>query len=259
MKSCIAVLTRGYIKTNRYKNLIKRNRHIGRNLKDKSIDILFFHEGNITEEQQIFIKGHTPNLNIKFIDISPIAFNPGKKNIPAKIIPQWVYLNLGYRHMCSFWFVNFFEAVKEYDKMLRIDEDCFINSSIDEIFSHLDKYTFITGLVDSDSDFVTEGLNKFSLDFLDKYKEDYFFTSNGSKKPGGPYTNVIGFALEKIRNNDLFQKYRIAVDESNMIYERRWGDLPLWGEVIYYIFGVDSMKVDSSIKYFHGSHEVLVN
>jgi len=44
-----------------------------------------------------------------------------------------------------------------------------------------------------------------------------------------------------------------------MIYERRWGDLPLWGEVIYYIFGEETMKVDNNIMYYHGSHFSKIN
>jgi hypothetical protein len=53
--------------------LIKRNRHIARKLKDKTIDILIFHEGNILKEHQAHIKAETPELALKFIDISPIA------------------------------------------------------------------------------------------------------------------------------------------------------------------------------------------
>ena len=56
MSKCIAVLTRGYPTISEYDQLIKRNIHISKNLNDKSLDILIFHEGNITEEHQIYIK-----------------------------------------------------------------------------------------------------------------------------------------------------------------------------------------------------------
>jgi hypothetical protein len=55
MSKCIAVLTRGYNNMNQYEDLINRNIHISDNLVDKSIDILIFHEGNISKEHQIFI------------------------------------------------------------------------------------------------------------------------------------------------------------------------------------------------------------
>jgi hypothetical protein len=59
--------------------------------------------------------------------------------------------------------------------------------------------------------------------------------------------------------NEQYVKVFFDVDKSKYIYERRWGDLPLWGEVIYYIFGKDTMLIDKNIKYFHGSHNAQVN
>ena len=44
-----------------------------------------------------------------------------------------------------------------------------------------------------------------------------------------------------------------------MIYKRRWGDLPLWGEVIFYIFGNESLYINSKLKYYHESHKLNVN
>ena len=257
MKSCIAVLTRGYDDINQYQNLIRRNKHIVYHLENKSIDILIFHEGNIKEDHQSFIKNETRELNIKFIDISNIAFQSEKKTIPFETSDK--YGGLGYRHMCTFWFINFFDAVKEYDKMIRIDEDCYIDTNIDRIFSQLDDHIFVCGRLSRDEDFVTEGLNTFSLNFMNKYKDVYQFKNTNTKEPGGPYTNVMGYALNKIRDNKILNLYINEIDISNMIYKRRWGDLPLWGEVVYYIFGMDAMKIDTNIRYFHGSHNSYIN
>jgi hypothetical protein len=256
MKSCIAVLTRGYSDIHSYSMLIKRNKHIVNNLDDKSIDILIFHEGNINEAHQEYIQNETPELIIKFIDISNIAFKPEKKDIAFEEAHSF---GLGYRHMCSFWFVNFWNAVKEYDKLLRIDEDCYINFNIDNILLNLNNLLFIVGKRDDDGYFVTKGLNSFSIEFMKRNNKNFTFKKNNTKEPGGPYTNVIGLSLNRIRENDIFQKYMTEVDASNMIYKRRWGDLPLWGEVIYYIFGSETIKIDKTIKYFHGSHNAQVN
>jgi hypothetical protein len=257
MKSCIAVLTRGYDDISKYCMLIKRNNHIAKNLDNKSTDILIFHEGDIQEKHQGYIQNETPGLKIQFIDISPIAFRNEKKNISVKTGVRG--FSLGYRHMCSFWFVNFWDAVKEYDKLLRIDEDCYIDFNIDKILSDLDNWVFIVGGAGKDDDDVTMGLNKFSIDFINQHKNTFTFKQHDTKLPTGPYTHTMGLALDKIRNTDIFQKYKTAIDASNMIYERRWGDLPLWGEVIYYIFGSDTLNVDKNIKYFHQSHNGSVN
>jgi len=256
MKKCIALLTRGYNDRTKYGSLIQRNIHIDNNLVDKTIDILIFHEGNINQEDQVYIKNNTPELNIIFIDISNIAFNSDKQSIPFEEAHEF---SLSYRHMCSFWFIHFFDVVKEYDKLLRIDEDCLIHSNIDKIFLTLDDYVFTCGIKSGDEEFVTKGLNEFSLNFLNNHKDEYYFKQKDTKIPNGPYTNLFGLNLENTQNNTIFQLYKKEIDDSNMIYKRRWGDLPLWGEVIYYIFGEDTLKVDNTIKYYHGSHNFNVN
>jgi hypothetical protein len=256
MKSCIAGLTRGYKNLSEYHNLIKRNKHIVSNLNDKTLDILIFHEGNIEENHQTYIKNETPELKIKFIDISDIAFRPEKNNI---IITEGHGFGLGYRHMCSFWFVDFWDAVKEYDILFRLDEDCFIDYNIDTILVQLEKYNFIVACTSEDAEVVTRGLNNFSLDFIDRNKDNFTFCKSDPRMPGGPYTNLFGLSLNKIRNNTAFQMYKDEISKSNKIYEKRWGDLPVWGEVIYYIFGEDTMKIDENIKYFHGSHNAEIH
>lgn len=255
IKSCIAALTRGYETFDKYSDLIKRNKAIETHLNDKTIDILLFHEGNITHEHQILIAKETPLLTILFVNILGGAFKNEKASVAFD--KETARFSLSYRHMCSFWFVDFWNFVKEYDYLLRIDEDCFVECNLDKIFVSLQQYTFIAGHQGHDAGFVTKGLNAFSLAFIQRHL-NYPFKSRTPKSPSGPYTNL--FALDlKIRNNEIFQQYIADVDKSNYIYERRWGDLPLWGEMIYYIFGTSNIMIDKNIKYFHGSHRAQVN
>ena len=62
-----------------------------------------------------------------------------------------------------------------------------------------------------------------------------------------------------LRTNNMFYKYIQDVDSSNQIYEKRWGDLPLWGEVIDYILGTEYFFIDNTFKYYHGSHNIDIN
>jgi hypothetical protein len=114
-------------------------------------------------------------------------------------------------------------------------------------------------MYDDDAEFVTKGLNNFSLSFINNNSSIYEFKENTARLPSGPYTNIIGFSLNLIRNNDIFQKYLREINLSNKIYQQRWGDLPIWGEVIYYIFGKDTCLINKNIKYHHGSHNKQVN
>jgi len=258
--SCIAVLTRGYVNIEEYEMLIKRNACISKHLDDKSVDILIFHEGNITEEHQKYIQSKTPELLLQFINISISgnAFKPEKANI-QRDTPGHEAFKLGYRHMCSFWFVDFWHFVEKYDRLLRIDEDCYMNSNIDRILKNDGSHLFISGKTVFDDTFVTVGLNQFSMDFINNNKSDYNFKSFNRKGPSGPYTNLMFIQLNKVRENIFFKRYVDAIDKSEMIYKRRWGDLPLWGEAIYYIFGEETMKLDRSILYYHLSHNEKVN
>jgi hypothetical protein len=259
MKKCIACLTRGYSDYNKYSMLIDRNKHIEHNLTDKTIDVLIFHEGNITEEDQDKIAKNTPLLNIKFINVTNNAFKKEKENIqfyePTNIF------DIGYRHMCSFWFVDFWNFVSDYDYLIRIDEDCCVNSSIDDVFTNLNNSPIITGIYENDFDWVTVDLNKFTLDFINNNSDSgYIFKKNNEKYPsGGPYTNFFGLSLNILKKNNMFFKYIQEVDSSNQIYEKRWGDLPLWGEAIDYILGTECFFIDTTFKYYHGSHNLHVN
>ena len=251
MHQCIAVLTRGYNDISMYSKLICRNVAIKDNLIDKNIEILIFHEGNITQEHQLYIRNETIDLNIIFIDVNNgMAFKHVKSLI--EFHPDTSFFGVGYRHMCSFWFVDFWEFVSEYDRMMRIDEDCFIDFNIDSVLENLDYKNFICGKWISDHDFVTKDLNKTTLQVLGNDTCNY-------ETPSGPYTNVFAINLNNVRYNELLRKYIKVVDDSGNIYRYRWGDLPLWGEAIYYIFGMKSLLIDTSIRYAHESHDMKVN
>lgn len=248
MKKAIVVLTRGYSNYESYSSLLLRNKQIEMYLQDKTTDILIFHEGNIHHQKEI--QKETPTLRIHFIDITEFAFK--KEYESVQVDPETSGFGIGYRHMCSFWFVDFWNFVKDYDFILRIDEDCFIEFVPDKVFEILENVSIVSGRYEKDEGFVTKGLNEHTRRFL--------FKKTGSippvKLPSGPYTNLCGFSLVRLRN-PLLQEYIKSVKESKQIYAQRWGDLPLWGEAIYYL-GI-SLFTDTSLKYFHQSHHLYVN
>jgi hypothetical protein len=251
----VVALTRGYADEERYQSLIRRNVQIEKNLKDKDVEIILIHEGNISDSQQEMITKKTPSLKLNFIDMNS---KPGKAFRKEKEGVQFdeatAKIRLSYRHMCSFWFVDFWNFVEEYDYIIRIDEDCEIDFDLDDRFEKLRDFVAIYGYWFLDLDFVTKGLNEFTVSFLE---------SNGvqcdPRDPWGPYTNIIGFNLKQLRENGLLFDYIESIDESNNIYRYRWGDLPLWGEVICYLYGDNDHFLDEGIKYYHGSHRKNIN
>jgi hypothetical protein len=257
MRKAIVVLTRGYKDVNSYASLMKRNTCISKSLKDKTMDILIFHEGNILANHQDVIKTTTTELNIKFINVKEKnrAFLKDKEKI--KMYPRTNDFGIGYRHMCSFWFVDFWNYMDEYDAILRIDEDCFIDFDVEQIFQQMEKENKIAlyGNWSLDHDFVTKELNKFTSLFFKKFVNKRIFP----RGPSGPYTNVIALNLRELSKNKLLKKYIEYVSNSNAIYIYRWGDLTLWGEVLTYFYETKDYANLNNIIYYHESHNSQVN
>ena len=257
-KTAVVVLTRGYNNLHKYNTLIQRNISIAKKLGNmlNNIDILIFHEGNILESHQQFISKFTPLLDIKFISIKEHAFKDDKKTI--SFFEPTKYFGLNYRHMCSFWFVDFWNYVKEYDMILRIDEDCMIDFNIPELFFVLKNKSVVYGEWTRDQDFVTYGLNNFTKKFIKQYVHNNADKPIFNHIPSGPYTNVFGLNLKILRENTLIQNYIQTIKESNYIYIFRWGDLPLWGEALFYFCDPEYYYKFEKINYFHGSHNYYV-
>jgi hypothetical protein len=253
MRKSIVCLTRGYQKYSSYHKLIKRNKHIEQKLQDKEIEIVIFHEGNIHHQTEI--QKETPSLKMKFIDVAKDGIAFKKEYESLTIDPETSFHGWGYRHMCSFWFVDFWKFVEEYDFIIRIDEDCYIEFIPDNIFEKLEKTPIVYGKDNIDLFHVTKGMNDHTLQFM----INHGYGSLDRKLPSGPYTNVIGFYLPYLRNIPILHNYIESVKDTKCIYTQRWGDLPLWGEAIHYILGESSIRVDTTLNYYHESHQCYVN
>lgn len=247
----VCCLTRGYSEENiqKYDMLIRRNKSISTNLLDKSITIKIFHEGNISPKQQDFINKHTPELKVEYTNIKEYGCFTRVEEILT--FPGFT---MGYRHMCSFWFSEFLNVCLSDDLILRIDEDCVINFSIDDVFKRLNDKIAITGILANDSEAVCKDMNLHTLKFMKSIGK-----SGVKKNPSGPYTNVMGINIKKIRKSPLVLQYMKFIQDSKGIYNYRWGDLPLWGEIFKYILPNEQLVTDRQIKYYHGSHKKTVN
>ena len=239
--NAVVVLTRGYKNKTRYDTLLKRNKSLEK-YHNKNISYIIFHEGNIPKDHQEYIQADT-FISLIFTDVSD-SFRKEKIDFyrPTK---TW---KLGYRNMCNFWFCDFWIYLHKYDKILRVDEDCIIYFDYNDIFEILDNKVCVYGKWIPDSKFVTKGLNNFTINFMKQHKKEII-----SRRPSGPYTNVVGLSLLKMRKNVLLSNYIEAIKKSDNIYIYRWGDLPLLGEALTYFFPENSYICLKEIKYSHAS------
>jgi hypothetical protein len=267
-KISISVLTRGYDNLFNYNPLIDRNNLIFEHIIEPSklsFDVHIFHEGNISEEHQLYIKNLSkPKLifkNVKELSEN-FAFDDSKNIMNFELCPpntQSSSFPLGYKHMCHFWSIDFFNYLNGYDYLIRIDEDCFIKK-----FDFIILNRLLNGEIRFTSPFFQGQDEHYVIVGLEKLWNQFIIDNEiTSKKNFGeikcPYTNFMMLDLNYFRNNQMVQNFLKCVDESNGIYSNRWGDLPIWGVILSTLIDENLYKESKSIKYYHSSHNKEIN
>jgi len=261
-KYAIVILTRGYSSNDKYNDLIKRNNYIYKNyycyLKNKEkYDIIIFNEGNITDDQQVYIQNKTPYLPLIFKTVEFINNNNTNDICPPNIVSQ--EFSLGYKNMCYFWSINFYKYVEEYEYIIRIDEDCYINK-IDPniILTYIDNNIKFSSAeyIEEDTTYVTVGMENLFMNYI---KANQIVQYDSIENVRYPYTNVMVINVPYFRKNQNIQNMLNLIKESNCIFSNRWGDLPIWGYILYLLVDKQYYICDRNISYYHGSHNYPVN
>ena len=139
-KGVIVTLTKYW----RVDRLITRNRHILKNLYDPTLmDMIIFHQSDIDNIRQEKIQSATKEMPIKFVSVDTFfqlhTHNASKFHNPI-CPPHKISLmtHPGYKTMCAFWAYTFRDYMLPYkniyDWMLRIDDDCYIQSYVKDRF-----------------------------------------------------------------------------------------------------------------------------
>lgn len=258
----VAALTKGYTNKAEYNMLISRNKALQQVREpDMTVDYLLFHEGNISIGDQQYIRDATPDLDIKFIDVSfEFAYKPsenGKTSGMCKPSCTSDAFSTGYKTMCRFWLHRFLEYTSEYDYVVRIDEDCVVRSlplsSMVKDMQGSDNVYLTPCLMDVDGAEVVMGLNQLSTNFA---KEHGLVNPVFNKNP---YTNVFILDVNHFKGLAIFHEYCKRIDDTGCIYVNRWGDLPMWGIILSMMVPHSKWGVDPRLKYFHGSHFNHIN
>lgn len=265
-KVAIAVLTKGYTDLNQYSQLIERNNSIFNHLSTQSFeaDVIIFHEGNIPQDHQDYIsnksKGDLTFINVKTWGPKS-GFDNNRDVVNPKLCPPTSLsssFHLGYKHMCMFWSIDFFEYLPNYKYVIRIDEDCILQEFD---FRRL-KYMKINNIKFSSPFFgpqdvagVVVGLDKLRIDFLQKHNLPINVQFD---KILTPYTNFMIVDLEFFRNHELTQSFLKEVDRCGGIYSNRWGDSPVWAVLLTFL-PEEYYVEDKTVKYYHGSHNRQIN
>ena len=250
-KNAIVVLTRGYDSPKKYKNLMARNRSLEAfHQANPHYDVLIFHEGNITESHQKYLQSKT-TLPLTFKTVSfqqTVANRPQCPNTPLS--DSFSY---GYKNMCRFWSITFLEELKDYEYVIRIDEDCVLTQIKPDLIARYtrDKIYF------SSAHYQTEDVEDVVVGM-----KDFFDTRLEDRLPPPvrmPYTNVMIVNIPYFRQHTKIQELLSQIDESQCIFSNRWGDLPIWGYLLSYWVDPQHVMEDKTLSYHHGSHAIQIN
>jgi hypothetical protein len=267
-KVTISVLTRGYDSLDGYDNLIHRNKCIRKHILSKTnleIDCIIFHEGNITDSHQKYISNES-QVPLIFKNVKECgdktAFDNSRDVINSELCPPTELSSqfpLGYKHMCYFWSINLFDYLLDYEYVIRIDEDVFIQEIdiriLESIIDQKIKFAapYICPFLDHPD--VMIGLEKLTKEFV----ETNNLKINGNiSNVYAPNTNVMILNLDYYRNHTIIQNYLVEIKESHGIYSNRWGDATVWG-IITQKLQEDPFYLCDDVVYFHDSHKHLVN
>jgi hypothetical protein len=178
--------------------------------------------------------------------------------IDLHIVPYW--RNQKYRSMCYFWMKNFYKYTKEYDYVMRIDDDSIIEEPIKidlfELMSNKD-YIYLSNILHLDCSLCNYGMKEFFLKhyedkkdkikelfvdhkilsdspYFDNFKKLYQKINNeeyneNSVELSMPimYYNNFNIINVNIWNEPEIQKIVDKIDEQGYIFYCRWGDAPL--------------------------------
>lgn len=226
MNNAIVCLTRGYKDFHKYNTLIKRNRAISKLFGNKYA-VVIFHEGNISDEAQRHIINNSDLLTIQFRNISHC----------------WTG---GYEGMCRFHAFDIWNECKEFDNILRIDEDCELKTFKDNPFDQQGENVYLLSVYWDESHSETNATLPQFIENLTGVSKDIFYNRKY------PYTNVslsnVQFWLQSEINNILKQ---IATSPEQR--KNRWGDLPMLGSLLN-IYAQGKVGCMEGLEYYHESH-----
>ena len=231
--------------------------------------VIILHEGDYTEDakKEIYtgIRSECRHLvSFKSIDEDDFCIPPhidvDKMNsiIDIRVVPYW--RNQKYRSMCYFWLKNFYKYTKDYNYVMRLDDDSIIEEPIKydlfELMSNKE-YIYLSNIIHLDCSLCNYGMKEFFLkhyeDKAEKISElfmshtlaSYSFHFNDFKKLYQKINNkeYEGDSVElnmpfmyynnfNIIDVDIWNKPEIQdivnkIDEQGYIFYCRWGDAPL--------------------------------
>tara|TARA_B100000795_G_scaffold268474_1_gene255509 strand:- start:7101 stop:8069 length:969 start_codon:yes stop_codon:yes gene_type:complete len=231
--------------------------------------VIILHEGDYDEhsknEIKMSIRSECRKIirfqeldSCDFIIPEHIDIEKMNKCIEVRPVPYW--RNKNYRIMCYFWIKHFFKYCKEYDYVMRLDDDSIIEETINtDLFDVMEKkdLNYASNIIHIDCSICNYGMKKFFIDVcpmkkdkinelfidhklkddathFDKFKNLYQIINecNYNKNEFDMsmpimYYNNFSITRTRIWNTPEIKNIINEIDKLGYIFYFRWGDAPL--------------------------------
>lgn len=248
LKIAIFALTRGYPEDrSKYDSLLERNNAIYNCIninRTTPADVIIFHEGNISEQDQQYITTNSKGSLI-FKDVSQYFKNE------SIVLKGEAKFNLGYRQMCRFNMYYIWKEVSEYDFVLRVDEDIVINKFDPYVFEYMAKYkiNYLTGRFTKDIHRLTNSTLPYFLLKETSLDVDKIYNHKN------PYTNLYASSVKFWEGKEVQNLLKkIALTDKQIAY--RWGDHTVQGLILNY--ANEKIRLFKKLEYQHDSHDLII-
>jgi Glycolipid 2-alpha-mannosyltransferase len=255
-RSAIVCLTRGYSNLEGYNKLIQRNRSVYEVInryRRQQYPLIIWHEGNITWEHQLHIAAYEWNAVLRFIDVSQVFHLP-RDISEADLVEDW---RVGYRLMCQFHSFWIWQLTREFDYVMRLDEDCVLTSSAGDPIEMLRAVEgdFGAALFTAESHDLT---NRTLAGFVEELAAG--LERKITEHPYNqvfPYTNFYVTRTGFWRRTEV-QRFLNAIRRNPDSLRCRWGDLPVLGVALNLFAPRHKVFRFLEVGYWHASHATVV-
>uniref|UniRef100_A0A7S0NZV5 Nucleotide-diphospho-sugar transferase domain-containing protein n=1 Tax=Calcidiscus leptoporus TaxID=127549 RepID=A0A7S0NZV5_9EUKA len=211
-------------------------------------DDIAFHEGNVPAQIAASIAAAH---GVRFFDVRPYgAFKVPPFTRIWRVRKPSQY-PIGYNHMCRFFAMQWVQALRRYDLVMRIDEDVVVHRVSRNPFLHMLGANGTYGYA-----FWTAESHKETVQTLRIWLNDYInqhgiSTAQKVDVQWMYFTNVFITRVDWWLQPQV-QRFLLDVDKTSHIYWHRWGDAPLQTSALH-MFAPASKIVFIEIDYSHGS------
>jgi hypothetical protein len=214
--------------------LIRRNQLIQEHINKKvsnTYPLVIFHEGNITPDARKYITDKSRDQIVRFVDVSG-------------------HFSGGYEGMCQFNTLWLWHYCKEYDIIMRVDDDCHITRCDTDPFGQVGEHSFVKSADSAEAHSETNATLPEFVEKLTGANRESFYNDKY------PYTNVL-LAKPSFFLNDRIWFLLTSIATDPMQRANRWGDLPVLGCLLN-IYAEGKIGYLNEFEYEHLSHSIKI-